>query len=169
MHSLKLTAALLLASPAAATEHEVRTYGHVLEDCYMSAADAEARTNCIGKMAETCMDSEEGGYSTLGMASCNTGEMHVWDFFLNTEFMNTMDWAKAADASEGESFPQFANRAESLRDAQRAWIAFRDAECGLAYAQWGAGSMRHISGTGCLLQMTAERTIELIDYREFQQ
>ncbi|MEM9342215.1 MAG: lysozyme inhibitor LprI family protein [Pseudomonadota bacterium] len=162
-------AALLIAAPAAATEHEVKTYGHVLEACYLAAENAEGRTACIGKMAEACMETEEGGYSTFGMASCNTGEMLVWDFFLNTEYMNTMDWAKAADASEGENFPEFANRVESLRDAQRAWIAFRDAECGMAYAQWGAGSMRHISGTGCVLQMTAERTIELVGYREFQQ
>lgn len=164
-----IIAAALAAGPAAATEHEVKTYGHVLEACYLAAEDADARTACIGQMAETCMETEEGGYSTLGMASCNSGEMRVWDFFLNTEFKNTMDWAKAADADEGINFPEFANRAESLRDAQRAWIAFRDAECGLAYAQWGAGSMRHISGTSCLLQMTAERTIELVGYREFQQ
>ena len=35
-----------------------------------------------------------------------------------------------------QAFPEFANRAKALRDAQRAWIRFRDAECGLAYAVW---------------------------------
>ena len=80
-----------------------------------------------------------------------------------------MAWAKAGDADDMANFPEFANRADSLRAAQRAWIAFRDAECGLEYALWGSGSMRNIAGTDCLMHMAAERTIELRAKREFMQ
>ena len=53
----------------------------------------------------------------------------------------------------------------ALRDAQRAWIAYRDAECGLAYARWQDGSMRVIVAANCLMTMTAQRAIELRDMK----
>ena len=37
---------------------------------------------------------------------------------------------------------------ETLLEAQRAWIAFRDAECALDYAEWGSGSMRSLRRRG---------------------
>lgn len=114
-------------------------------------------------MAAVCMDSEDGGHSTLGMTNCALSEAQVWDKYLNLEYRAAMDALEAMDTDEAEFFPEFANRAESLRAAQRAWIAFRDAECGLAYAMWGSGSMRNIAGSNCSLEMTASRTIELRD------
>ena len=68
---------------------------------------------------------------------------------------------RADDTQEAEFFPEFANRADSLLAAQRAWIVLRDADCGLEYAMWGSGSMRQIAGAGCRMQRTAERTIYL--------
>lgn len=148
-----------------ATDHEVAEYGPVLDACYQKATDAEGLEACRGKMAEVCMETQDGGYSTLGMSSCAAAEAQVWDKYLNSEYKKTMAWAKAADASEAVHFPGYATRAESLRAAQRAWIIFRDAECGLAYAAWGSGSMRHIAGTSCLSDMAATRTIELYRIR----
>jgi uncharacterized protein YecT (DUF1311 family) len=115
------------------------------------------------------MDSQEGGHSTLGMTACLNAEADVWDGFLNTEYWATQDWAKAADEEEAAQFPEFAVMAERLREAQRAWIAFRDAECALSYAEWGSGSMRNIAHADCRMQMTAERTIELRRMREMFQ
>ena len=74
-----------------------------------------------------------------------------------------------ADEEEAAYFPEFAVRAEKLLEAQRAWIVYRDAECALDYAEWGAGSMRNIAHADCRLQMTAERTIELRRMREMFQ
>ncbi|MEM9427653.1 MAG: lysozyme inhibitor LprI family protein [Pseudomonadota bacterium] len=148
---------------ASATEQEVAAYGATLDACYTAAADSAALTDCIGQMATVCMDSQDGGHSTLGMTMCAMAEARVWDKFLNLEYRATMDGLKAMDTDEAEYFPEFANRAESLRAAQRAWIAFRDAECGLAYAMWGSGSMRNIASSNCQLEMTAARTIELRD------
>ena len=159
--SLLLTG-LALPVQAVATEHEVATYGAVLESCYAVAEDG-AHAACIGKMAESCMESEEGGYSTLGMVYCTNAETQVWDRYLNREYKVTLDALKDMDADEAEFFPDFAKRAETLRAAQRAWIAFRDAECGLAYAMWGSGSMRNIAAVNCQLEMTAKRTLELRD------
>lgn len=164
---MKAMIALILAAlPAAASEHEVAAYGHILKDCYATAADAEARAACMGAMATECMDDQDGGHTTLGMTYCLNAEATVWDGFLNAEYGATRDWAKAADADEAVHFPEFAARAEKLRAAQRAWIAFRDAECALAYAEWGSGSMRNIAHADCVMQMTAERAIALRGKRE---
>ena len=112
------------------------------------------------------MAGEDGGETTLGMSMCMADEVELWDGILNAEYRETMDFAKAMDAGEVEYFPEYAKRAEALRDAQRAWIAFRDAECALAYAEWGSGSMRHIAGSECVMRMTAERALELRAMRE---
>lgn len=158
--------ALVLAQPLAAEGYETKTYGHILVSCYEAGADPDGRTACIGEMASTCMETEEGGHSTLGMTSCLSGEAQIWDRFLNEEYQATRSFAAAMDEDEREYFPEFARRVEALQVAQRAWIAFRDAECDLSYAEWGSGSMRNIAWADCNLQMTAERTIELRAMRE---
>lgn len=156
----------LCALPASATEHEIDAFGAVLDTCYVAAEGAKARKACLGRMSQTCMDSQDGGHTTLGMSSCLNAEAQVWDKYLNTEYKATAASFQAADEDEAISFPEYAKRVENLRAAQRAWIAFRDAECGLAYAQWGSGSMRSIAWADCQMQMTAERTMELRDMRE---
>lgn len=161
-----LLGSLSAPNAAFATEHEVGAFGPVLTACYADAADTDAKAACLGEMSSACMDEQEGGHSTLGMTSCLNAEAAVWDGFLNEEYGATRDWAKAADADEAEAFPMFAARAEKLRDAQRAWIAFRDAECALDYAEWGSGSMRNIAYADCVMTMTAERTIDLRRMRE---
>lgn len=164
-----LVALMVAATPAAGSEHEVAAYGHILTACYAAAPDAEARAACMGAMATECMDDQDGGHTTLGMTFCLNAEASVWDGFLNTEYAATRDWARVADEDEAANFPEFAVRAEMLREAQRAWIAFRDAECALRYAEWGAGSMRTIAHADCMVQMTAERTIDLRRQREMVQ
>jgi uncharacterized protein YecT (DUF1311 family) len=149
------------APAAQAEEHEVATYGASLESCFAEATSTEERQACKGGMAQQCMEAEKGGYSTYGMVRCTGAETRVWDRFLNEVYQDQMAGLKALDTEEARFFPEFANRAEALRAAQRAWIAFRDAECGLAYAMWGSGSMRQIAGAGCHLEMTADRVITL--------
>ena len=156
----------LTAGAAHATEHEVAEYDSVLDACYMAAVDGAARRVCVGGMSSTCMDREEGGHSTFGMTSCLAGEARVWDKYLNQEYRATRNFARLMDEDEAVYFPEYAKRVEALVAAQRAWIAFRDAECGLAYASWGSGSMRNIAGADCVMRMTAERTIDLREMRE---
>ena len=161
--------AICLAGPATGVQaagHEVAEFAPILDACYAAAERAEELRACRGRMSETCMQTSDGSYSTLGMSACASAETAAWDRYLNSEYGLTMAWAKAADAAEAEHFPEYANRADALRAAQRAWIAFRDAECGLAFARWGSGSMRTIAAEGCRLDMTAARTIDLFSIRE---
>ena len=132
-----------------------------LRSCYEAAEDFTSKNECVGMVSAKCQDVEEGGYSTLGMSSCNNDEYQAWDVLLNEEYKKTISAFEEWDKDEAEYFPEYARRVETLRAAQRAWIAFRDAQCELDYAIWGSGSMRHIMGTACYLDMAAERTIEL--------
>ena len=155
--------AMSLAVPdaALADAHMVETYFGPLVECYEVATTDEARLDCKGRMSTVCMETEDGGFSTLGMVSCVAAETQVWDGFLNMAYQARMQGLAQLDIAEAVQFPEFANRADSLRTAQRAWIAFRDGECSLAYAMWGSGSMRQLAAVGCLLDMTAARTVEL--------
>lgn len=152
---------LVLSAPlsAVADEHEVETYSPSLLQCLAAATTPEARTACKGVMSTACMEGEDGGYSTYGMVRCTAAETQVRDKFLNASYQKQMQGMHQMDASEATQFPEFAHRAKALRDVQRAWVIFRDAECGLAYAMWGAGSMRQIAGASCVLEMTADRAI----------
>src|SRR5690606_5118972 len=93
-------------------------------------------------------------------------ERDVWDRLLNDQYAVARDSARRMDEADRDDFPEFAHRADQLRYAQRAWIAFRDANCAMEYGVWGAGSMRQIAGADCQLRMTAERTLELRLYAE---
>ncbi len=154
-------AAALVPISLHATEHEIETYGTILDTCYAAATGPDDLKACIGQMSGACMEAEEGGYSTLGMSSCTNAEAQAWDRYLNLEYKATVAGLRAMDTEEAAYFPEFAKRVENLRTAQRAWITFRDSECGLAYAMWGSGSMRNIAWASCQLEMTATRTIEL--------
>lgn len=155
-----LLSALFVPNLSQAIEAETVKYGPILETCYASAPDG-GLADCIGQMAEACMSGEDGGETTLGMTMCTMAEAQAWDAYLNREYQDTLAGLQAMDRDEAAYFPEFAKRVDTLRTAQRAWIAFRDAECGLAYAMWGSGSMRNIAASACQLDMTAARTIEL--------
>lgn len=141
---------------------ELMPYMEDTAACFDSAEDPAAATACIGAGSAICMDADPSqNQTTLGMMFCALAEKEAWDRLLNLQYRETMDRFRAIDAQEAEIFPEFANRADSLRDAQRAWIALRDADCSLKYAMWGSGSMRQIAGANCQLQLTAKRTIYL--------
>lgn len=104
--------------------------------------------DCIGALSGPCMESPQGS-STVGTNECLGAETQWWDAFLNERY-NVL--RKSID---GES-------ALALRDAQRAWIAFRDAECGLHHTYWREGTIRSTVHAICMLEMTASRAIALV-------
>ncbi|TYC52620.1 DUF1311 domain-containing protein [Rhodobacterales bacterium] len=50
---------------------------------------------------------------------------------------------------------------DALRDTQRAWIKFRDEQCGLARFGWTHVQDRDFMETKCLYEITIQRTQEL--------
>lgn len=141
---------------------ELMPYMAVTSLCLDAAEDASDAETCIGQGRAICMDADPAqNQTTIGMMFCALAEAESWDRVLNETYTQLIEGMRRVDAQEAENFPQFANRADSLQAAQRAWIVLRDADCTLEYAIWGAGSMRQIAGADCQMRRTAERTIYL--------
>lgn len=153
MNWLALT--MLVAAPAMA-ESPYDGFMRGVPACLENGAH-----HCIGESAAACFAGAPDGETTTGMMFCLLAERDAWDVLLNEEYRLARAEAQAIDAVDRVSSPHYAVRAERLRDAQRAWIAFRDAECALRYDWYGAGTLRQIAGATCHMTQTAERSFAL--------
>ncbi|GGL73101.1 lysozyme inhibitor LprI family protein [Wenxinia marina] len=167
MRPFAIFAPLLAAAPLPALAQDVHdAYASGVAACFEEAPSVEAARACEGAAAAACMDGAEDGQTTFGMVQCQLAERDAWDALLNREYQDAIETFAADDAAEASA--DFARREESLRAAQRAWIAWRDAECALMQALWGGGTMGQVDAAGCLLRLTAERTVDLRALRESQ-
>lgn len=161
-HYLLQTAILLacLATPVVAQEASTYTPADeiAIQQCIETVRDINANAKpgeqedartCIGQVSNDCQ-AEPGNGSTIGISQCNARETSWWDGYLNDNY---------AALQESLSVEAFAE----LKKAQRAWIAFRDAECQFQYARWGYGTMRSIGFSSCMLNQTAERALSLAE------
>jgi uncharacterized protein YecT (DUF1311 family) len=83
--------------------------------------------------------------TTRGIVECVAARTQAWDRRLNAAYRALMNLTD--------------ERRTALRDAQRLWIRYRDANCGF-YAT-GEGTLRQIEAAECLRVMTAWRALEL--------
>ncbi len=88
----------------------------------------------------------------LALTVCATRAFEAADAGLNDAYRAAV--AAAVDA------PQEA----LLRDAQRAWIPFRDAACAAAADRYRGGSIAPMVAATCLERLTRERTRDLLDF-----
>ena len=88
-----------------------------------------------------CVAKAEGITSNLN--DCNNEELKKQDTRLNKAYKSAMAVLTAEQKTK-------------LRDTQRLWIKYRDADCGMYYALTG-GTMDMLNGAGCELSMTQER------------
>jgi len=93
---------------------------------------------------EACMRKSA---STLDMIDCAGRENDRWDARLNRALQARM--TSFNDRQRG-----------ALKRAQRAWMAFRDADCA-AFEDDDWGTISKIDASQCILRRTVERTIEL--------
>lgn len=73
---------------------------------------------------------------------------------------------QAADAKLNAAYKELVSRNDQasnklLQTAQRAWIAFRDAECAYTTADSEGGSIHPMEVSTCLMQLTNARTKQL--------
>ena len=100
---------------------------------------------------DQCLERPEG-QSTAGMIGCIGQELEIQDKALNAAYAKAM-----SDLNDRQK--------ARLRTAQRAWVAFRDANCAsLQDGDWG--TLSRITANACVLRMTVERTIVLEAYPE---
>jgi uncharacterized protein YecT (DUF1311 family) len=108
----------------------------------LACAQAEERTS---KSYAACLD--KAGGATFAMQDCISEELERQDRRLNGAYEALMG-----------SVPE--KRRAQLRDAQRKWIAFRDANCEFYYDPQG-GSAARLASNECVVTLTAERAHEL--------
>lgn len=87
--------------------------------------------------------------TTVAIMDCLNGLTAQWDKRLNAAYQ------AALKASESPA------RKNGLVRAERAWLAFRTANCGWYDSQ--EGTIRMIAGADCMLDMTKTRAVELDD------
>lgn len=154
---LVLAAALLAALPARAD-----TWPDVERIDACLAANPGDGGVCIGRVFDDCVAAEgtapgAGSYWKEIDIECGARATAAWDAVLNR------DYAALREVLEG-----FGSAADALRDAQRKWIAFRDADCNWPLT-FLPGNDAHHQDVQCPLQTTAERAVELHHWLELLQ
>ncbi|MBU3030708.1 lysozyme inhibitor LprI family protein [Paracoccus marinaquae] len=151
MKSWMIPAMLSLAvAPFAVQAQDFTVDEAAVEACFEAADPGETAPGCLGQAAQSCQSTTQQGETTLGIGQCIMAETAAWDVLLNREYGMTRD-----------SFAETPGLKDTLLKAQRAWIAFRDADCAVAYERWGGGSMRSIAAANCRMEFTARRALEL--------
>jgi uncharacterized protein YecT (DUF1311 family) len=98
--------------------------------------------------------------STVEMNDCAGAEFEKADGELNRVYAKAL----AAVPELATDDPPFDAKTweEALRASQRAWVAFRDAECeGHVAKFWGGGTGATVDIIGCKTEKTEQRTREL--------
>lgn len=150
--SLALVSACASAQkPALAGQMDILSAQDTLEVCLnrtSSAGPAEQQT-CIGEYSQACMTHRPDGETTVGMVQCTIEELEAWDVVLNASYIGLRERHEGTMA------------ADALRDAQRAWITFRDADCLAERAVFEGGTIAQIIHASCQMDHTARRALVL--------
>lgn len=132
-----------------------------LKLCLANSSNAEQDRACKDLVYLDC-EAALDSHATNVLASCLARETDAWDAHLNSEWSNVRAEAAARDAADAGA--DGAN-VKALLAAQRAWLAYRDAECDNTYQRYIGGTIRSLTAGACLADMTAER---VIDFRDWQ-
>lgn len=93
------------------------------------------------------------GQSTAGMIDCIGTEWQAQDARLNRAYKGALKRL------------ELPRQRAALQKAQRAWIAFRDADCASLYDQdWG--TISRVEAASCRLDRTARRADDLEGFRQ---
>lgn len=127
-------------------------------DCVYSRPPNE-RTQCYRVITRPCTD--HGNDTTQGMIACNIRAALAWEVQMELEFAKSFAFFAEIDATN-DVYSHDMRRTTTLHESQRAWEAYRTAECRNAEARWGQGTMGEVDGSACRVGLAAERTIALM-------
>lgn len=102
--------------------------------------------------ADTYSQCMKGANTTADMVDCSGAELQRQDQRLNQNYKQAMGGLE--EEQKGK-----------LRDAQRKWVAYRDANCGVYYTLTG-GTIDQLNGVGCEVDMTKQRADELANLQQ---
>ena len=95
------------------------------------------------------------------MNLCASTEFERADDELNALWPRVIDEVRRADIELGPVADGRVSGEAKLREAQRAWITFRDAHCTMVGYEARGGSMEPMLYNGCRAQVTRDRVAQL--------
>ncbi|WP_019906490.1 lysozyme inhibitor LprI family protein [Methylobacterium sp. 77] len=99
--------------------------------------------------------------SDVGTQACLHKALDGADTALNAAYRKALSVIDTDD--RGEDAKAKAAWKAQLAAAQRAWIAFRDADCGdLVLSEWSGGSGANAAGYACRYDKTVQRTNDIL-------
>lgn len=122
----------------------------------VALADTKSNVAQIDKTLEACLENEEN-QSTAGMHGCYGAAHESYDKLLNKNYKGYVAEFKANKEAGAE-------RLKRLQAAQRAWIAFRDANSQLAGLDMLGGTGEGILIHSTSVEMTKKRVLELAEW-----
>ena len=103
----------------------------------------------------------ENASTTVEMNICSDEDFKAADAKLNATYKKVLAQIAASDL---EKPYDRASWDEALRASQRAWVAFRDADCkGAVPMEWSGGTGTTSAVLGCMTAKTETRTKELAE------
>jgi len=158
--------AMVLSAAGLARAQEM----HADDLAAIEACVAEHRTGgqvameerCVGIVAGPCAETPQG-QSTQGMNACFARESAAWDVLLNRVWPEMRARARAFDEANEVATLGLPSADQKLLASQRAWLTWREAECAARQAEWGAGTFGSNIHAFCWHELTARRTIALLD------
>lgn len=100
--------------------------------------------------------------SQLEMNACAAIDFQRADAELNAAWRDALQQARRSDADIDRRYDRRPTSEAKLREAQRAWIVFRDAHCTVVgYEEARGGSMEPLSFNSCRVTVTRERIEQL--------
>lgn len=114
------------------------------------SAGVQAAEDGYSTTYRACMD--ESGGVTVNMLDCMGSETEQQDARLNQNYKAAMQALTPSQQTQ-------------LRDAQRLWIKFRDADCALLGSLTG-GTIDSVNSASCFLDMTKKRADDLMRLAE---
>ena len=152
-NGIRVLLAFVISSALGATELRARELivdAASIHACFANTARNAVQPACVGEAANACQTLEHGS-SRVGIINCVEMELEVWDII-------AMEELQSICTHFGENAQEFLLH---LGLAQKAWIAYRDAECAMRYEHSLGGSIRPISAVACRLNLTARRAFDL--------
>ncbi|MFN4057138.1 MAG: lysozyme inhibitor LprI family protein [Roseinatronobacter sp.] len=150
-----ILALILLSLPASAQDLRFDIAPSL--QCLEAAPDTNAAKMCIGEAAGTCMEVNQA-FHTYSMSFCLDSELAYWDGVLNDSYQKLRAALEVSDKSLLDHLPK---QAVSLRDMQRAWIAYRDQRCSFEAALMQGGTASSTAYLACAMQLTGEQALFL--------
>ena len=170
--------ALCLMGSAAVAQDDNPYDSRLLHSCLGQAQSDQAQSDsarpdiaedalpgCIGVAAAACMQ-VPGGDTTVGMVQCLSAEAEDWDKLFNKAYKTAMTAAEAADAGLAQLGSAASPAAPVLRQAQRHWIAFRDASCTYESVRFQGGTAGGPAAADCMMRLTAAQALRLMEMTE---